>query len=71
MVPVLGNLLPEKISFLPSMRYYAGNWATSHWLFRIDSGAEAEARPRASTRPRAITIEQLTKLYGREIGRAS
>ena len=26
----------------PSMRYYAGNWATSQWLFRKDSGAEAK-----------------------------
>ena len=32
--PVLGNLRPDKISFLPSMRYYAGNWAASVWLFR-------------------------------------
>ncbi len=32
--PVLGNLRPDKISFLPSMRYYAGNWGTSFWLFR-------------------------------------
>jgi hypothetical protein len=36
--PVLGNLRPDLISFLPSMRYYAGNWATSQWLFR--KGAE-------------------------------
>jgi hypothetical protein len=35
-IPVLGNTLPSKISFLPSMRYYAGNWATSFWLFRDD-----------------------------------
>jgi hypothetical protein len=39
-VPVLGNFRPDLISFLPSMRYYAGNWATSQWLFRRDSGAE-------------------------------
>jgi hypothetical protein len=32
--PVLGNAKPEWISFLPSMRYYAGNWGTSLWLFR-------------------------------------
>ena len=29
---------PNKISFLPAMRYYAGNWATSMWCFR--AGAE-------------------------------
>ena len=39
-LPVLGNLRPDLVSFLPSMRYYAGNWATSQWLFRKDSGAE-------------------------------
>lgn len=32
--PVFGNLRPDEISFLPSMRYYAGNWAASVWLFR-------------------------------------
>lgn len=37
LVPVLGNLFPEKISFLLSMRYYAGNWAYSVWLFRGES----------------------------------
>lgn len=31
--PVWGNLRPDKISFLPSLRYYAGNWAPSMWLF--------------------------------------
>ena len=25
---VLGNLFPRKVSFLPGMRYYAGNWDT-------------------------------------------
>lgn len=32
--PVLGNMRPDLISFLPSMRYYAGNWGASVWLFR-------------------------------------
>ena len=36
-IPVIGNLRPSKVSFLPSMRYYAGNWATSLWLFRDDA----------------------------------
>ena len=34
MGPVLGSFRPDKISFLPAMRYYAGNWAASVWLFR-------------------------------------
>ncbi|MCB9791676.1 MAG: DUF3556 domain-containing protein [Alphaproteobacteria bacterium] len=36
-LPVLGNLRPDKVSFLPAMRYYAGNWAMSTWLFRGES----------------------------------
>lgn len=36
-VPAVGNLMPARVSFLPSMRYYAGNWATSLWLFRHGS----------------------------------
>lgn len=36
MVPIvvaiaLGNLDPPKVSFLPGMRYYAGNWDISTW----------------------------------------
>lgn len=42
-VPLLGNLFPERISFLPAMRYYAGNWAWSVWLFRGDSYRKLEA----------------------------
>jgi hypothetical protein len=34
----LGNVAPRLVSFPPSMRYYAGNWATSLWCFR--EGAE-------------------------------
>lgn len=40
-IPILGNLFPQYISFLLSMRYYAGNWAYSVWLFR---GSEAEEK---------------------------
>jgi len=34
LLPLLGNLFPKWVSFLVSMRYYAGNWAYSVWLFR-------------------------------------
>lgn len=34
LLPLLGNLFPKYISFLVSMRYYAGNWAYSVWLFK-------------------------------------
>ncbi len=36
-LPLLGNLFPRHLSFLVSMRYYAGNWAYSVWLFRGDA----------------------------------
>jgi hypothetical protein len=38
--PILGNLRPDKVSFLPSMRQYAGNWASALWTFA--PGAEAK-----------------------------
>ena len=31
--PILGNFRPDKVSFLPSMRQYAGNWASAMWAF--------------------------------------
>jgi len=37
---VLGNLRPDLVSFLPSMRQYAGNWASAVWAFA--PGAEAK-----------------------------
>ncbi|MBV9321899.1 MAG: DUF3556 domain-containing protein, partial [Mycobacterium sp.] len=38
--PILGNFRPDKVSFLPSMRQYAGNWASALWAFA--PGAEAK-----------------------------
>ena len=38
--PVLGNLRPDKVSFLPALRQYAGNWASAVWTFA--PGAEAK-----------------------------
>jgi hypothetical protein len=64
-IPIVGNLWPEKVSFLPAMRYYAGNWATSLWLFRRDSHAEEKLDQRVNKVAR-ITVEQLAKLYGRD-----
>jgi hypothetical protein len=65
LIPVLGNLMPERFSFLPSMRYYAGNWATSQWLFNTRTDAEGRL-DRQIHKSAPITIEQLTRLYGRE-----
>jgi len=70
LVPVLGNLRPDRVSFLPSMRYYAGNWATSQWLF--SKGATAEDKlDRTLIKPARVVAEQLSVLYGREIAELS
>jgi hypothetical protein len=63
-LPVLGNFRPDLVSFLPSMRYYAGNWATSQWLFRNGSEAKLDER---LTKPAAIVTEQLAKTYDAEM----
>jgi hypothetical protein len=65
LIPIAGNLRPEWISFLPSMRYYAGNWATSLWLFRKETAAE-ETLDREVCSVAPIVIEQLKKLYDQE-----
>ena len=33
-IVIAGNLFPRKISFLPGMRYYAGNWDTTLWCVK-------------------------------------
>ncbi|HEX6230055.1 MAG TPA: DUF3556 domain-containing protein [Solirubrobacterales bacterium] len=65
-IPVLGNFRPDLVSFLPSMRYYAGNWATSQWLFRRDSGAE-ETLDEAIVKAAPIVRRQLEKFYEPEL----
>ena len=61
-LPLLGNFRPDKISFLPSMRYYAGNWATTQWLFRKGSGAEAKLDTHI-VKSAPLVSEQVTRLY--------
>jgi len=33
-LPLIGNFFPKHVSFLLSMRYYAGTWPYSIWLFK-------------------------------------
>ena len=47
LLPLVGNLVPARISFLVAMRYYAGNWAWNAWLFRGDSYRKLDAITRA------------------------
>ncbi len=65
-LPVLGNFRPDLVSFLPSMRYYAGNWATSEWLFRKEGNAEAKL-DRDVVKSAPIVVEQLKKFYEPEL----
>jgi len=62
--PVLGNFRPDLVSFLPAMRYYAGNWATSQWLFRKGSEAKLDEHV---VKPAEIVTEQLAKTYDAEM----
>lgn len=55
-----GNLVPRQVSFLPAMRYYAGNWPTSVWLFGAGAEQTYAARVRKSAQ---LPHRQLAMLY--------
>lgn len=62
-IVVLGNLFPRKISFLPAMRYYAGNWDTTLWC--VTQAAEEKIKNgiiAIASMPQA----QLERYYGKE-----
>jgi hypothetical protein len=61
--PVLGNLRPDLVSFLPSMRQYAGNWATAIWA--LAPGAEDKLDERL-VKSAPMQKRQLAELYGEE-----
>ena len=63
-VPLLGNLFPERVPFLLSMRYYAGNWAWSIWFFKGDSHRKLERLTKSSP----WIYDQLNKLYPKGVG---
>ncbi len=58
-LPVLGNLFPGRVPFLLAMRYYAGNWAYSVWLFKGESHRRLERLTKSS----GWVYEQLGVLY--------
>jgi hypothetical protein len=60
-VPVYGNLRPDKVSFLPGLRYYAGNWATSLWLWRPGLFESMPEHLTVSAPPASV---QVSRLYG-------
>ncbi|KAB2586002.1 hypothetical protein BS297_06990 [Rhodococcus erythropolis] len=61
--PVLGNLRPDLVSFLPSMRQYAGNWASTTWAF----APGVERRMNEGIKSSANQVDQLAALYGLEV----
>lgn len=62
--PVLGNLRPDLVSFLPSMRQYAGNWASAMWAFA--PGTEDKLNEYL-VKPAPMTVDQLEVTYGRDV----
>ncbi len=58
-VPLLGNLFPSRVPFLMAMRYYAGNWAYSVWLFRGDAYKKLDRLTKSS----GWIYDQLGHLY--------
>lgn len=60
---VLGNLFPERISFLPGMRYYAGNWDTTVWCFTPSGLDKFDA---GTLKAAMLPHQQLEKIYGVE-----
>ena len=60
-VVVLGNLFPRKISFLPGMRYYAGNWDKTLWCVKPSAEEKInEGLVSIASMPAA----QLERVYG-------
>ena len=53
--PILGNLRPDLVSFLPAMRQYAGNWSSALWAF----APGAEDKLNRVTRPTINPVDQL------------
>jgi len=64
LLPILGNLFPSRISFLLSMRYYAGNWAYSAWLFKGKSEEKLDAH---ITKASQTLEKQLSAFYDRTV----
>src|SRR2546423_14496025 len=58
-IRVLGSLRPSRVSFLMSMRYYAGNWPFSIWLFKGDSHRRLERIKKSA----AWVPDQLARFY--------
>ena len=58
---ITGNLAPRKVSFLPGMRYYAGNWDTSMWCVKPSAEQKIAANVVAIA---SMPAAQLERFYG-------
>jgi hypothetical protein len=66
-IPIVGNRVPSRVSFLPSMRYYAGNWAFSVWCLR----PEALRKIETTITTVAVDMEsQIQEMYGADVAEA-
>ena len=61
-IPLIGQLAPDRVSFLLAMRYYAGNWAYGIWLFRRQ-GDTRRKLDRELTKSSAWIEDQLARYY--------
>ncbi|MBU3686831.1 MAG: DUF3556 domain-containing protein, partial [Mycobacterium sp.] len=60
-IVITGNLAPRKVSFLPGMRYYAGNWDTSMWCVKPSAEQKIAANVVAIA---SMPAAQLERFYG-------
>jgi Transmembrane protein of unknown function (DUF3556) len=58
---VIGNLYPRKVSFLPGMRYYAGNWDTTVWCVKPSVDEKFRTGSRALGPMQHLQLERLYK----------
>ncbi len=58
--PILGELRPRLVSFLPSLRQYSGNWATGMWAFAPGTEAKLDEHIVKSA---PVQKEQLTDMF--------
>ncbi|BBU21659.1 DUF3556 domain-containing protein [Mycobacterium xenopi] len=62
-IVIAGNLFPRKISFLPGMRYYAGNWDTTLWCVKPSAD---EKISRGLVAIASMPAAQLERFYGKD-----
>ncbi|MFX0578658.1 DUF3556 domain-containing protein [Nocardia nepalensis] len=62
-IVIAGNLFPHRISFLPGMRYYAGNWDTTMWCVKPSA---AEKINQGIVAIASMPQAQLERFYGKD-----